>query len=91
MAKPIVKLNSPGIKKMLNSKGVENFLVGLAKKVEAQAKASAPVQSGRYRDSISSFADHTDRAVARIQADVDYALEVESKTGNLAKSLDAAR
>ena len=91
MAKPVVKLNSPGVKELLNSKGVENFLMGLAAKVEAQAKATAPVRTGSYRDSISHYADKTDRVVARIEADSDHAMEVEAHTGNLARSLDAAR
>lgn len=90
MAKVKVKLNSPGVKSLLNSKGVENHLLDLAKKVETQAKATAPVRSGSYRDSIRAFTEHTDRAVARVIADVDYSLALEAGTGNLTKALDAA-
>jgi len=91
MAKAKVQLISPGVKKLLNDKGLGKHLESLGKKVEAQAKATAPVRSGNYRNSISTTLDHTDRVVCRITADIDYAIDVEMKTGNLAKALDAAR
>lgn len=89
MASVKVRLYSPGVKKLLNDKKLGGQLESLAKKVEAQAKASAPVDTGNYRDSIYVYTTHTDRVVARVAASADYALEVESKTGNLSKALDA--
>lgn len=92
MANARVKLNHRGIQEYLDGKhGVEAVLEDEARKRLERAKATAPVDSGAYRDSIHIETDHTDRMVKRVVADVDYAMAVEADTGNLARALDAAR
>jgi hypothetical protein len=86
-----VRLNGAGVRELLHSEGVRRMLRARAERAAAAARASAPVASGAYRDSIRVEDATTDRAVGRVVADVPYALVVESKTGNLARSLDAAR
>jgi len=85
-----VRLNRAGMRELLRSDGVRHELTRRMDGVESAAKASAPVDSGAYRDSIHVEQDTTDRAVVRVVADADHALVVESKTGNLARALDAA-
>lgn len=82
------KLIHPGIQSYLDGGGgVSGLLDARAAEVEARAKASAPVDTGAYRDSIHVETDHTDRMVKRVIADVDYAMVVEANTGNMARSL----
>ena len=88
--KPRVKLNSPGVLAILNDDGVRGYLEELAARVADAAKATAPVRSGEYRDSIDYGSATTDRAVGRVYASSAHALVVEARTGNLARSLDAA-
>jgi hypothetical protein len=83
-----VKLNHRGIQEYLDGQhGVEGLLDDEAEKAAEKAQASAPVDTGAYRDSIHVETVHTDRMVKRVVADVDYAMVVEADTGNLARSL----
>ncbi|MGE3811523.1 MAG: HK97 gp10 family phage protein [Candidatus Nanopelagicales bacterium] len=86
-----VVLNSPGVEQLLKDPGVLADLQRRGRAVAAVARATAPVDSGDYADSIEVSSDETDRAAVRIGASVDYALVVESRTGNLARALDAGR
>lgn len=91
MPRARVRLYHPGMREMLRSSGVAAVLTGKAEQSAAAARASAPVESGTYRDSIRVETDDTGgRARARVVADVDYAMTVEANTGNLLRSLDAA-
>lgn len=90
MAKNRVKLNSAGMQSLLNDPKVAAELARRMGPVLAQAQANAPVDTGTYRDSLHIEAAVTDRVVARVVSDVDYALNVEAGTGNLARALDAA-
>ena len=88
MATSRLKLNHPGIQSYLDGDhGVSGLLDAEAQAVEGRAQAGAPVDSGAYKASIHIETDHTDRMVKRVVADVDYAMVVEAKTGNLARSL----
>lgn len=83
-----IKLNSRGIQSYLDGGGgVDALLEAQAQESAARARASAPVASGGYRDSIRVETDHTDRMVKRVVADVPYAMVVEANTGNMARSL----
>lgn len=84
------RLNSRGMRELLNSSGVEAYLRGKAEPVLAAAKSSAPVDTGAYRDSLRIEIDHTDRVVARVVSDVDHAMVVEADTGNLTRALGSA-
>lgn len=91
MVRARVKLISSGMADLLHDPGVTAELVRRAERVAAQARSVAPVVSGAYRDSIRvETVEHQSRVVARVVADVPYAMVVESSTGTLAKSLDAA-
>ena len=82
------KLNSRGIQDILDGgQGVEAELDAVAERFAANARASAPVESGDYRDSIHVETDHTDRMVKRVVADVPYAMVVEANTGNMVRSM----
>lgn len=85
-----VRLNRAGMRELLHSDGVRRDLTRRMGSVESVAKASAPVDSGAYRDSIHVEQVTTDRVVVRVVADADHALVVEAKTGNLSRALDAA-
>ena len=62
-----------------------------AERVEQAMKASAPVDTGAYRDGISVQRDeHPSRPVFHIGSSVPYAGVVEANTGNAVRSLDAA-
>lgn len=83
-----VKINSAGIREVLQSSEVEAALVDIAEPIAATARANAPVRSGQYRDSIEVVVDHhKDRVVAHVTAKAPHALIVESATGNLARAL----
>lgn len=90
MARARVKLNSAGMAALLSDPGVGRDLQARAEAVAEAARASAPVETGGYRDSIHVEAAHTDRVVARVVADVPYATQVEASHGTLTAALDAA-
>jgi len=89
MARPKVTLNHSGVESLLGAPGVRAACREEAEKVAAAARASAPVKTGAYRDSIHVVSDTTDRAVERVVADVPYAMIVEANTGNLARALSS--
>lgn len=84
-----VTINRKGIRELLNDPGVRAELHRLAEPRAARAKATAPVDTGAYRDSIVVEDDTTDRAVVRIVANDPKSHVIEARTGNLAKALGA--
>ena len=86
-----MRLNSREVRELLNEAKVRAELARRADAVAAAAQASAPVKTGAYRASIHRESATTDRAVERVVADVPYALTVESRTGNLARAIEAGR
>lgn len=85
-----VELNSDGVKELLKSPEVEEHLAGLASIVEGAAVSGAPVETGRYRDSIYYETEQKANRVIAIVATSDPAGRlIEAKTGNLARALDA--
>ena len=87
MAKVRVELNSPGMRQLLNSGGVARAMRSRAEKAASAARARAPFVSGAYASSINVREARTDRAVARVHADVPYATIVEARHGTLNGSL----
>lgn len=83
-------MNHAGMRELAKSPGVADALRAPAARVEAAAKASAPVVIGAYRDSIRAWSTTTDRAVVRVGSSVPYAMAVEARTGNLARALGTA-
>lgn len=85
-----VELNHAGVAALLRDPGVRAELTRRAERVAAAARSSAPVVTGTYRDSIKVLEATTDRAAVRVGATAPHAHLVESRTGNLARALDAA-
>jgi len=87
-----IELNKSGIKALLKSPEVAAELHRRAERVAAAARASAPVDTGAYLAGIEVFDEvHKDRVVSRVYAKAPHSHLVEANTGNLARSLDAAR
>ena len=83
-----IKINAAGLNAALSQQGVRDELERVAEQVATRARASAPVQSGAYRDSIHvEIDDDWLRPRARIVADVPHATSVEASTGNLTRAL----
>jgi type V secretory pathway adhesin AidA len=87
MASVRVKLNHRGMRDLLNSSAARAALEGPAQSVLVRAKATAPVDTGAYRDSLHIAEDRTDRVVLRIGSNLDYATTIQANTGHLARAL----
>lgn len=57
----------------------------VAERIAAHARATAPVDTGEYRDSIRATED------GRVESATDHTLIVEAQTNNLARALEAQR
>jgi len=90
MANPRVVVHGREVAALLKSAEIRAELTSHADRVVAAAKASAPVATGEYRDSIHRESATTDRAVERVVASAPHARVVEARTGNLARALNAA-
>lgn len=86
-----MKFNDSFFDDLLGSAQVEALVVASGKKVAAVARASAPVDSGAYRDSIKVTTKRQKRVVAVVSADDEKAMIIEARTGNLARALKAAK
>lgn len=74
------------------SAGVTNLCVEVAEKVAAEARSTAPVDEGTYRDSIEVITKTVDhRNVALVVATDPKAIIIESKTGNLVRALNKVK
>lgn len=91
MPKVKVKLNSAGVVDIFEQWASRDG-ARRAARVAAQARATAPVVSGTYRDSIrvSRETHGRGRPVFHVGPSVDYGMEVETATGTMARALDAA-
>lgn len=92
-----VKLNPDGLEDVLVSMQTRAMLETYANRVLSVAKATAPVVSGAYRDSLHLVYDTSDgskgglkRARVRVASSVPYALYVESIKGTLGRAVDGA-
>lgn len=90
MAAAKVRLISRGMRSLLTDRGVGADLTKRAERVAARARATAPVATGEYRDSITVETDVTDRVVARVVARDRKSHLIESRTGNLTRAIDSA-
>lgn len=92
MPRSRIEIVLAGVRELKRDPGVAAFVAERAARVLAAAKASAPVESGAYRDSLHVVMDvhPVSGAVAHIGSDLDYAAGVEAGTGNLSRALDAA-
>lgn len=90
MGRVKVKLNSSGMASLLKDAGVAADLHRRATSVLSSAQSSAPRDSGEYASSLFVIDAVTDRAVSRVATRAPHGMIVELRTGNLARSLDAA-
>lgn len=71
---------------------VTALCVGKGEEVAAAARASAPVDTGKYRDGISvEVVDRGRRNVALVKSSDPKTMVIESKTGNLARALNQVK
>ena len=90
MARPKIILDHRGMNALLHDPGVQKELERRGEKVAAQARATAPVDTGKYRDSIEVFThQHPTRVAVHIGANDFKAPFIEAHTGNLSRALDA--
>ncbi|WP_315913810.1 HK97 gp10 family phage protein [Arthrobacter sp. lap29] len=83
-----MKWNENFFPEILNSAEVVNIVTGIANNVAGTSKATAPVDSGAYRDSIHVVVKRRGkRTVAAVVASSPHSMLVESRTGNLARAL----
>lgn len=87
MARPRVQLDRGEMGRLLKSDQMRPPLRDVAERWAGRARASAPVETGAYRGSITVESDTTDRAVERVVAHAPHAALVEAKTGNLKRAL----
>jgi hypothetical protein len=75
------------------SAGVTQLCVDAAERIAEHARASAPVDTGDYRDGIKVEVKHHAklRNVALVVGHDRKTMLIESKTGNLARALKASR
>lgn len=91
MAKTRVKLNSAGMKQILNSSGVRVMLTEKMRPVLAAAKADPHDDTFDYENGLHIAQVTTDRAVVRVVSS-DYKGHIlEARYGILARALDQAR
>lgn len=77
---------------VLNCAPVRAMVDAAANKALAEAKATAPVDTGAYRDSLHiEHRQSGHRQVAEVVADCPHAMGVEAVTGNLARAARKAR
>lgn len=87
-----VRFNDAFFDEVLRSAQVESLCRSKAEQALAVARASAPVDTGAYRDGLSvEVVDHAHRRSFCVVGHDRKTLLVEAKTGNLARSLKAVR
>ncbi|OOB90745.1 hypothetical protein [Rathayibacter sp. VKM Ac-2630] len=87
-----VTFNQQFFNEVLRSAPVEKLTDDAAQRALAAAKASAPVDSGAYRDKLRLVHRNSRRRrVSRVLGTDAKTMLIESKTGNLARALKAAR
>lgn len=91
MARPKVKLQSPGVRALLSDSGVRADLQARGQRVLGRMVAECPIESGALRSSLGVRTYEEDRTVVVIGSDLDYALRIAAVTGFMSRALDAAR
>lgn len=87
-----VHFNDSFFDQMLNSAGVRALTRGAAEKALGVAKANAPVDTGAYRDGLEVKAvQRAHRTTYMVVGTDANTMLVESRTGNLRKTLKAAK
>jgi hypothetical protein len=85
-----VKFNNSFFSRLGHSARVTALLQRKAEAVAARAKATAPVDTGAYRNSIAvRIKNSATRNVALVVAEDPKSMLIESETGNLLSALNA--
>lgn len=82
--------NAAGMDALARSPGIAAAVMAVAEQIAAEARASAPTDSGEYRSSIKTRLKFQKRAVALVYSEDPKAMIIESKTGNLARAAKRA-
>jgi len=82
-----MQFNNAFFEDLSRSPGVRALVQAEAEKIAADARGSAPVDSGKYRDGIKVVMKNQRRAVAVVLSTDPKTMLIESKTGNLARAL----
>lgn len=82
-----MQFNDRFFKDLLVSPVVESAVMRAAEEVAAQARATAPVDSGEYRAGIVVTKKYQKRVVGLVQATDPVSMIVEARTGNLARAV----
>lgn len=85
-----MKFNDKFFTDLLVSPGVERVVMEATERVAERARASAPVDSGDYRDSITVSKKRQKRIVGVVTAEDPAALAIEAKHGTLARAARSA-
>nr|DAD75167.1 MAG TPA: type I neck protein [Siphoviridae sp. ctvGX2] len=76
----------------MKSAGIKALTESAAKRVLARARETAPVDTGAYRDGLTlEHKETAHRTVVRVVGHDKKTILVESKTGNLARAMSAAK
>ena len=87
-----VNFNQKFFDEILNSAGVKSLTTLAANRALAYARASAPVETGAYRDGLGiEEVKRAHRTTVMVVGHDTKTLLVEAKTGNLTKALRKAR
>lgn len=87
-----MKFDNDYFNRLGHSPKVTALLVAKAEQVAEAARATAPVDTGDYRDSITvSVKRAARRNVALVTAEDPKSMFIESETGNLARALNAVK
>lgn len=73
--------------KLLSSAEVGAVVMAATEGVADEARATAPVDSGDYRDGIRTAKKYQKRVVGLVQATDPKSMIIEAKTGNLARAV----
>jgi len=87
MPKVKIELDHREMRDLLTGAEVLAPLMEIADKAAGKARATAPVDTGAYRDRIEVEVDETDRTVVRVVAHDPKSSLVEARTGNLKRAL----
>jgi hypothetical protein len=91
VARGRVRLNSRGMRALLNDPGVRTDLHRRGERVADRARSTAPVDEGTFQGSFTVEDDTTDRPVVRIRTTDPKGAIKEARFRTLTSALDAAR
>ncbi|WP_284986967.1 HK97 gp10 family phage protein [Arthrobacter sp. fls2-241-R2A-172] len=87
-----MKWNESFFSKLGHSGPVTSLVKQKAEEVQAAAQASAPVDTGEYRDNITvRIKSSGNRNVALVVAEDPKSMIIESRTGNLVRALNSVK